>query len=333
MPEDRFARGTERFANTNFAGALAHGDEHHVHHTEAAEEQRGHTDGAHEHFHAHDNHAVGFGVFDGVPNTGGFFVARIEVMQTAERVADLLHAIGMRFQRPGCNEEPVHAVLDGRRLVGEIAAHGVEGEENLSHIRTVVTGILVLGLHDADDGVRNAIHPNRLAKSFAIREELLLCVAAEERDVTSFRIVLFVVKPAFRDGDAANFGKGWQGANGRQVATVKEAMHLDVVAELRHHVFAGRRFLGDLDIVVLGPADDAAGTSAARLHAGAPGEDDHDVLAKTFLVFLDADAKPLAGGDHHGDGDDSPGDAEHRQHGAPLVRPEGRQRVPQQILV
>ena len=106
-------------------------------------------------------------------------------------------------------------------------------------------------------------------------------------------------------------------------------MHLDVVAQLRHDVFAGRRFLRHLDVVFLPPADEPAGTGPAGLHAGAAGKNDHDVFAKSFLVILNALAQALARCDHHGDGDDAPGDAEHRKHGSALVGPKRGQRIPQ----
>src|SRR2546430_10025477 len=47
------------------------------------------------------------------------------------------------------------SVLDGRGLVGKIAAHGIEGDENLSRIESVVAGVLVFRLHRADNHVRN----------------------------------------------------------------------------------------------------------------------------------------------------------------------------------
>jgi len=66
---------------------------------------------------------------------------------------------------------------------------------------------------------------------------------------------------------------------------------------------------------------DAARPRASRLHAGAAGKDNHDVLAETVRHLLLPDPQPLAGGHHEGDRDDSPGDAEHGEEGTQLVRP------------
>src|SRR6266481_1260519 len=168
-----------------------------------------------------------------------------------------------------------------------------------------------------------------MAKGFAFRKELLFRVAAEKSHVTRFSVVLLVVETALRDGNAANFGEWRQCANNLEITAVEEAMHLDVVAKLRHDVFAGWCFLRNLDVVFLAPADEAARARPPRLHTGAARKNDHHVFAKSFLVILNALAKPLARGDHHGDGDDAPGDAEHRQHGSALMGPERGQRVSQ----
>jgi len=77
--------------------------------------------------------------------------------------------------------------------------------------------------------------------------------------------------------------------------------------------------------------NEAAGASTAGLHAGAAGEDDHDVLTKGFLIFLNAGAEAFAGGNHNGDGDDAPGDSEHGQESAPFMCPESGQRVAEKV--
>ncbi len=98
-------------------------------------------------------------------------------MEAAERSPNLVDAVGMCFERPGRNQQAVDAVLGRRRLIGKIALHGVEGEINLTRVEAIVVGVLVFRLHDTDDGIRNAVHPNDLAQSFAISEKLFFCVA------------------------------------------------------------------------------------------------------------------------------------------------------------
>src|SRR5207244_9181405 len=91
------------------------------------------------------------------------------------------------------------------------------------------------------------------------------------------------------------------------------------------------RFPGDLNVIVFQPTDETAGTSATCLHAGTAGENDHHVFAKRFLIFLDAVAETFARSHHDSDGDNSPGDAEHGEERAALLRPERHQRIAKKV--
>src|SRR5262249_36860819 len=153
-------------------------------------------------------------------------------------------------------------------------------------------------------------------------EELLFRVAAEKGHVAGIFIVLVIVEATLHRRNTANFLEWRKCANNRNSAAVEVATHLRIVAELRHHVFARGRFFRDLNVIVFGPTVHAAGRPAARLHAGATAEHDHDVLAERFLIFLDAITEALACGDHNRDRDDSPSDAEHGEKRAALLRPE-----------
>ncbi len=138
MTKDGFARGPKSHANADFAGAFADADEHDVHDTEATEKKCGDANAAHEDFHADDDHAIGLCVLHGVPDAGGFFIARIEVVQAAERAANLPDAILVCFQIPRRDEQAINGMLDSGRLVGKITAHGIEGDENFARVEAVV---------------------------------------------------------------------------------------------------------------------------------------------------------------------------------------------------
>src|SRR6267142_794832 len=222
-------------------------------------------------------------------------------------------------------------MFDGGRLVGKIAAHCVKGNEDFARVEAVVTGILFLGLHDADDGIRNGVHPDRLTECFPFGEELLFCVAAEESDVAGFFVVLIVVEAALGGGDAANFLKGRKSADDWNGAAIEEAADLRVVAEFGHDVFASRRFFCDLNVILFQPANHAARTRAASLHAGAATKNNHDVFAKGFLIFLDAVAETFASRDHDGYRDDAPSDTEHSEKRPALLGPERHQSVTKEI--
>jgi hypothetical protein len=55
-------------------------------------------------------------------------------------------------------------------------------------------------------------------------------------------------------------------------------------------------------------------------------------FSKRFLIRLDSFAETFTSGHHHGDGNNSPGDAEHGQHGSAFMRPQRAKRIFQQIL-
>ena len=203
-------------------------------------------------------------------------------------------------------------MLHGWGLVRKIAPHGIEGNKHFASVEPVVAGVLVFWFHHTDDRVRNAIHPNGLAHRIALGEQLLLRVVAEERDVARFCIILVVVEAPLRRGHAADFSEWRQRAHHLNRAAVEEAANLDAIAEFRHHVFAGGSLFRNLDVIVFQPPNEPSRARAARLHAGSAGENDHHVLAESFLIFLDAITEAFARRHHDGDGDDAPGDAEHR---------------------
>ena len=270
-------------------------------------------------------------VLDGVPEAGGFLVTRIEIVETSQSTANLADAILVRFETPGRDEQAVDRVLDGGWFVREIAAHGVKRNKDFARVEAVVAGILILGLHRSDDGVRNAIHPDVLADRFPFGEELFFNVAAEEGDVAGLLVVLIVVETAFESRDATNFLEWRERADDGNRTAIEEAADLSVVAEFGHDVFAGGRFFSDLNVIVFQPTNETAGTRATGLHAGAAGENDHDVFAKRFLIFLDTGAEAFARCDHDGDRDDAPGDAEHGEERAALLRPESHQRIAKKV--
>src|SRR5271169_130675 len=222
-------------------------------------------------------------------------------------------------------------MLRGRWLVWKIPLHGIEWNEDLTDIDSVVTRVLILRLHDTDHGIRDSIKLNRLSQGFAVPKQLLLRIAAQERHTPALLIVFVVIKAPLSYRNAANLSEGWKGAHGIEIAAIERAVHFHVIAQFRHHILASRRFLCHFFIVIFHPVHSAARPRAARLHAGSPGEHDHHILAEIFLLFLNAAAQSLSRGYHQCDGDDSPRNPEHSQQRPPLVRPERRNRIPQEI--
>ena len=104
-----------------------------------------------------------------------------------------------------------------------------------------------------------------------------------------------------------------------------------VLLKLGNGVFAVGRLCLHYGNVLFFPADGASGVSAARLQAGAAVKDDHDVFPQIARLFCLAFAQSFAGRDHQNDGDDAPGDAEHRQERAQFMGPQRSYHVEKEV--
>ncbi len=170
-----------------------------------------------------------------------------------------------------------------------------------------------------------------LAQSGARGEELLLYVGAQEGDATGLHLVIPVVEAALPDFERPNLGKRRERSVHRRRPVVVKAADRKFTAQLRHDVTTGRGFLFDREMVRIGPLQFPPSAQASCLQTSAPRKDNHDVFAQSLLLLFDPHPEAFARGHHQRDGNDPPGDAEHRQEGAQLVRPERANCVGQQI--
>ena len=65
------------------------------------------------------------------------------------------------------DQQLIERRVRARRLVGKIAAHGGERQEDFVHVPAVVAGVLLLFRHHADDGVRKIVQIDRVADRIA----------------------------------------------------------------------------------------------------------------------------------------------------------------------
>ncbi len=98
----------------------------------------------------------------------------------------------------------------------------------------------------------------------------------------------------------------------------------------RHPLAIGGVVLKDRNVAVQ-ILDLPPGAGPTGLKAGAPGEDDHQVATEILRDFCLADAQTFSGGDHQHDRDDAPGDSEHGERCAQLVRPERLENVADEV--
>ena len=95
LRQDRSGSGADSFTDTDFPRTFANRYQHHVHHADSSEEQRDYADCAEEVFHSIGHGAESLLAFDRVPDGDRLFVARIEIVNTAERARDLRSAFFM----------------------------------------------------------------------------------------------------------------------------------------------------------------------------------------------------------------------------------------------
>src|ERR1035441_2057075 len=92
-----------------------------------------------------------------------------------------------------------------------------------------------------------------------------------------------------------------------------------------------RRFLADVEVILISEPVLAGGVHAARNGRSAAGEEHHDVFAEIREVALVAGAEALAEADQQEERADSPGNAEHGEERTQLVRPEGAENLRENV--
>src|ERR1022692_2897965 len=92
-----------------------------------------------------------------------------------------------------------------------------------------------------------------------------------------------------------------------------------------------RRFLADVEVILISEPVLAGGVHAARNGRSAAGEEHHDVFAEIREVALVAGAEALAEADQQEERADTPGDAEHGEERTQLVRPEGAENLRENV--
>src|ERR1035441_4118067 len=92
-----------------------------------------------------------------------------------------------------------------------------------------------------------------------------------------------------------------------------------------------RRFLADVEVILVGEPVLAGGVHAARNGRSAAGEEHHDVFAEIREVALVAGAEALADADQQEERADSPGNPEPGEERGELVRPEGAENLRENV--
>ena len=133
---------------------------------------------------------------------------RVEVVETRQRRAYLPFAGLVLGDRAGRHQQVIQRVRKRRGLIGKILQHHAERNVNLVDVEAVITGVLFLVLHRADDGEGIVGDVKRLADGGPGGEKLLFGLAAEEGHAALLAEVVPIVKAPLGHADAPDLCEG-----------------------------------------------------------------------------------------------------------------------------
>ena len=186
--------------------------------------------------------------------------------------------------------------------------------------------------HHSDDNIRNLVQIQVLPNRIATREQLFGSIGPQKSHPTSLSLIIPVIETSLANAQTTNFAKLWIRSRHQQCCIVIGAMGTHrVLLQFRNRIFAVRRLgLHERYVGVL-PVNGAPGALSPGLQAGAPVKHDHDVLTQILgLIFLPF-AQAFSGGNHQHNRHDPPGNSEHREESAQLMRPQGAENVANEI--
>ncbi len=215
--------------------------------------------------------------------------------------------------------------------VPQLTGGGVRNEHALL-VRTPVIRELHLLLLDADHVEGHSVDADLLADRRHVSEQLPRHLAADEHHFPLQPHVFGVDEPAAGCRLRANRPVGWRNPAGAIACLLRvpgdgHLLHVLRTPRLDQRELAHRFRVRQPEAQAL------AGALAAGLHAGLLREHDRDAVAERAVEAANERlVEPFTVREQHHDGDDAPGDAEHREAGAHPVayetdgRPRGRSR-------
>ena len=325
MATDVAGGGADGFADADLTGAFGDGDEHDVHHADAAEGEGEGGDGSEEEGHDGEDALGKLRAAEGVPDGDGFDVVGLVVVTLGEDVPDLEEGLLVEVGRDGLDDDVADHALDDAGLLRQwhVAGHGGEGNEELGVVgAAAVAAVLLLLFEDADDGVVVAVDHEGLADDGLAGIELAVGVGAEQDDALAVGLVLGAHEAALLDLEGAEaLVLGPDSADGT-AGGIPLADLGDGAAQLGADRFDEVGAVTDGDGVADSEADVASSGVASGLGAGLAAEEDGDVSANAaealLLIEIEADAEA----DEHDDRCNAPDDAEHGEEAAEFVLPE-----------
>src|SRR5581483_9265261 len=201
-----------------------------------------------------------------------------------------------------------------RWFVRKITPHGGEWQKHFVDIPAVVTGVLLLLLHDSNYGIWEIVEINVFSYRIATGKKLLRRVRSQEGDTPAFAHVVPVVEAALAYIQGTDVAEWRIRSSNGECSIVVVGMCSDrILLKLGNGVLTiGRIRLDDWNVVIF-PMHDAPCVHAAGLQTRAAVENDHDVFAEVSSLFFLTLTQTLARRHHQHDRYDAPRDPKHRQ--------------------
>jgi hypothetical protein len=203
---------------------------------------------------------------------------------------------------------------------GEIFSHHLKGNV-AAHIEPEVVAAAEVG-HAADHFEAQAIDQDERADRGAAREQRLLQFVAEDNDIAALQAVQFIEPAAFFQGQVTDLVEIRIGAQDFAAASGEFADLVQIVAGDDGAGIADEAGVSDVAVILIGEQ-----VGAGRIHVALDGgsaarEQEHDVFAELGQFALIAGAEALAYPNQEQQRSHAPGNAEHGEERAQLVRPQ-----------
>ena len=154
--------------------------------------------------HAICHKAESFGFLQSIPDSGSFPVFRIIVMKACQSAAHLVLAVFVLLHRLWSCDQPIHSTGCRGRFRGEIALHSSEWDKDLADVSTIIAGVLLFILHDANNRVGEVTNADGLPQDLTSSKQLFARITADERHTAGLCQIFPVVKSALLCGQGPN---------------------------------------------------------------------------------------------------------------------------------
>src|ERR1017187_4957534 len=326
LHQDLTRAGADGLEQADLAGTLGDADQHDVHDTNTTDSEGEVANDAEQRVKADGEGLQHLSALDGVPFGRGLRVAGLEMMAPGDDVSGSHEGFGVQVRGNRLEDDDLR-VLGVGNFVEDFV-----GDKRLLVVRAFVHRVLDLGVHDADDFEAASLDQDGLTDRGTTLEDAFGSGVSEQDHWLAAGEFTFFDVASFRGREFAHGGIRKLDASGLDGDHAGAGLESEIGGGLgTDGANDGDLRANRLDVFVL-VVDLASGALASGLHAGLAGPDDDDVVAHRSGCLQDAAAQAFSEGEQEHEGHNAPTDAEHGQHGAHAISPQGGPTLLNQFL-